>query len=229
MAITGLAPGTYDVEVMDANGCMAMATATIADACVSTCGQTSNLTTTVQEMPFEVTLSWDAVDGAEAYMLAGRKVGGSIKTFPETQNTSRTFTSGILYDTDYQWSVRVKCDGVWTDYVLPPAQFNIPAPAGKNNNNSFDIFAEGNSFSTALYPNPTSNAATLELNHAVNFTGEAITSNIIITDVTGKVVNSFETTNSRLTLDVSEYTNGYYFVVVTSGTEKSVEKMMIAH
>ena len=229
MAITGLTPGDYMVEVIDGNGCVTVGMATIADGCVSTCGQTSNLTTTVQEVPFEVTLSWDAVVGAQAYQLAGRKVGGQIKTFPETQNTSRTFSSGILYDTDYQWSVRVKCDGVWTDYVLPPAQFNVPAPAGKNNTNSYDIFAEGNNFSTALYPNPTSNTATLELNHAVNFTGEAIATTVQITDMTGRTINTFETTNTRLTLDVSQYTNGYYFVVVTSGTEKSVEKMMIAH
>ncbi|MGB1205513.1 MAG: lamin tail domain-containing protein [Chitinophagales bacterium] len=228
--LTGLGAGSYTVEITDANDCMVTAMVTVGDGCTSTCGETSNLTYTLNSTtPLELTLSWNAVSGAEAYQLAGRKTGGNTKVFPETQNTSRTFTSGILYDTDYQWSVKVKCNGVWTNYVLPPATFTTPANPAKNATNGFDIFAEGNNFSTALYPNPTSNAATLELNHAVNFTGEAITSNITITDVTGKVVNTFKTTNSRLTLDVSEYTNGYYFVVVTSGTEKSVEKMMIAH
>ena len=232
MAITGLAPGTYDVEVMDANGCMAVSSATIADACVATCGETSNLMHNFDTIdPLVVTLTWDAVAGAEAYQLAGRKSGGNVKVFPafSNQTLSRTFTSGILYSTSYEWSVRVQCNGSWTNYA-PIASFTTPPqPAGAAKNVGNDIFAEGNSFSTALYPNPTSNTATLELNHAVNFTSEAIVSNITITDVTGKIVNSFETTNSRLTLDVSDYTNGYYFVVVTSGTEKSVEKMMIAH
>jgi hypothetical protein len=227
ISASGLAMGDYMVTVTDDMGCTGEAMVTVGDGCVSTCGPTSNLTTTVNDDPFEVTLSWDAVAGAEAYMLAGRKVGGQIKTFPETQNTSRTFTAGISYDTDYQWSVRVKCDGVWTDYVLPPAQFNVPAPAGKNNANSYDIFEDGNNLSIKMYPNPANTQVVLELNEAVNFDQIATQKTVKITDMLGRVINTYSTTNAQMVLDVNEFANGSYFVAVSNGQATVVEKLLI--
>ena len=64
-----------------------------------------------------VTLNWDAMPNAEAYQFQGRKIGGQIRDFPETQLTYRSFTSGLQTNTTYEWRVRTKCNGLWTDYT----------------------------------------------------------------------------------------------------------------
>ncbi|MGB1205833.1 MAG: choice-of-anchor V domain-containing protein [Chitinophagales bacterium] len=71
---------------------------------------------TSDAMPSSVTLSWDDT-GADSYELAGRKQGGTTKFFPATTQTSRTFTSGLLPNTTYQWSVRSICNGETTAWA----------------------------------------------------------------------------------------------------------------
>ncbi|MGB1204625.1 MAG: T9SS type A sorting domain-containing protein [Chitinophagales bacterium] len=198
------------------------------EPCLETCGQTANLTTNiVYEPTLEATFSWNAVPNAEAYQLAGRKAGGNIKVFPETQNTHRTITSGILYDTSYEWSVRVKCDGSWTDYVLPPAAFTTDsAPFGKNINNSYDIFATESSLTVNLYPNPAQNKVNLQLTSA---TTEKM--QVRLLDLTGKLLieKNIDTgiLQTQTFLDVSNLQNGYYLVAVNNGLETNISKLSI--
>ena len=131
-----------------------------------------------------VTLAWNTVTNAEAYRLAGRKAGGVTKVFPETQQTSRTFTSGISYNTSYVWSIQVKCNGVWTEYALPPASFTTPQAPAKHQTDGFDIFDTNESLTARVYPNPTNNQVTV----SVNTIGWENNINIAIFDMTGRIV-----------------------------------------
>ena len=174
----------------------------------------------------EVTLSWPAIPNAQAYQLAGRKVGGNTKTFPETQNTSRTFTSGILYGTSYQWSVRVKCDGVWTAYALPVATFTTPA--GKNTND-FDIFATTTELQVSLYPNPTRNNVMVSFESPLVDFNDNSTLNINVYDVVGRqlLTKKVESNLGQIELNLTGFDKGYYLVEVDNGTNKAVEKLAV--
>ena len=225
-SISGLPMGDYTVIVTDDMGCTGETTVTVGDGCVATCGAINSADLVSLVDASGATLSWPAVPNAQAYQMAGRKQGGTTKVFPETQNTSRTFPAAALQPaTTYQWSIRVKCDAVWTDYALPPVSFTTPA--GKSNANSYDIFAEGNNLSVKMYPNPANTQVVLQLTEAVNFDNVATQKTVKITDMLGRVINTFNTTNAQMTLNVNDFANGSYFVVVSNGQETVVEKLLI--
>ena len=171
----------------------------------------------------EVTLEWPIMPLAEAYQLAGKKVGGNVKVFPETQLTSRTFTSGILYNTSYLWSVRVKCDGVWTDYALPPASFTTPQAPAKHQGDGFDIFATVEPLTTKVYPNPTNNEVTISVN-TIAWENDI---HIAILDMTGRILMQEKTTSSETTLNVSHLNEGYYFVRTENAGSISTTKLVV--
>ena len=170
-----------------------------------------------------VTLAWNTVTNAEAYRLAGRKAGGVTKVFPETQQTSRTFTSGISYNTSYVWSIQVKCNGVWTEYALPPASFTTPQAPAKHQTDGFDIFDTNKSLTARVYPNPTNNQVTV----SVNTIGWENNINIAIFDMTGRIVMQEKTSSSETTLNVSHLNEGYYFVRTENAGAVGTTKLVI--
>ena len=190
------------------------------------CGMATGLTSTLPASGLvPVTLSWDAITDAQAYQMAGRKAGGTWKVFPETTATSRTFNGGIQANTTYQWTARVKCAGTWTDWALPPAEFTTGA--GKNAG-GFDIFADAQNLAVELYPNPANTTATLQISAGFDLTNTATTYNVQVMDMMGRTINSFTTDATNVNINVSDYADGYYFVSVDNGTEKTVKKMIIA-
>ncbi|MGB1206708.1 MAG: GEVED domain-containing protein, partial [Chitinophagales bacterium] len=171
----------------------------------------------------EVTLEWMSMPNAQAYQLAGRKVGGNTKVFPETQLTSRTFTSGINYNTSYQWSVRVKCDGVWTDYALPPGTFTTPQAPSKHQADGFDIFDTNETLATNIYPNPTKTQVTISVD-AIAWEKDI---NIAILDMTGRLLMEENTTMTETTLDISHLTEGFYLVKTENAGAIATTKLVI--
>ena len=185
---------------------------------------TGELTTTFNTNQDTVTLSWPAIQDAQAYQLAGKKQGGNVKVFPQTTNLSRSFpTSGLQSGATYQWSVRVLCDGAWTDYALDagPASFVARAAAPKNAS-SFDAFA-AETLTATVYPNPATSIATISLNTAWNNTN-----NITVVDMLGKVVAQYTNMGEQLDLDVTNFGNGYYFVKADNGTTSTTTKFVVA-
>ncbi|MGB1207221.1 MAG: T9SS type A sorting domain-containing protein [Chitinophagales bacterium] len=191
------------------------------------CGEATGLASTIDtSSDLNVTLEWDSFASAEAYQLAGRKAGKTWKVFPETQNNSRTFTSGLLYDQDYEWSVRVKCDGTWTDWVMPVAVFSTPQ-AGSKNANTYDIFADvQESLQVELYPNPANTTATLQIATAFDMTKTSY--NVQVVDMIGRTISTFTTDATTIDINVSDYADGYYFISVDNGITQTVKKMIIA-
>ncbi|MGB1204305.1 MAG: T9SS type A sorting domain-containing protein [Chitinophagales bacterium] len=176
-----------------------------------------------------VTLNWPNVPNAEAYKLAGRKQGGATKYFPETQQNSRTFTEGILYNTTYQWSVKVKCDGVWTGYALFPAYFTTPS--GKNQANSYDIFANdatAKTFSFDMYPNPAKRNIYINLENQEDIFNEKTNEyKLQISDINGKVALEQNSKSFSHSIDVSHLNTGTYFVSIQNNESKIIEKLII--
>ncbi len=73
----------------------------------------------------------------------------------------------------------------------------------------------------SLYPNPASTSVTLGLE---GFEGEV---SIDVVDMNGRVVYQTNTTSTTVTVDVTELSQGAYFVRVVSGTQTAVRKLVV--
>lgn len=189
------------------------------------CGMATDLTETSISVS-NLTLTWEPQANAQAYQVAGRKADGAIKIFGEQTENFRTFTSGIQPNTTYQWSVRVLCDDVWTDFA-PIKEFTTNAAKVGEAISEIDIFANAESNLTAqVYPNPATNEVTILFATATqNYL------NINVLDVTGRVLmsqkmktNNFET---KTELDISNLENGYYLVEINNGLESKICKLNV--
>tara|TARA_Y100000589_G_scaffold330972_1_gene382447 strand:- start:5444 stop:6988 length:1545 start_codon:yes stop_codon:yes gene_type:complete len=75
-----------------------------------------------------------------------------------------------------------------------------------------------NSFKNQIYPNPANAKIILKAN-LLQALGE-----ILITDMTGKIVKQFQTQKSITEIDISNMENGIYFVIVGGVSQKLVKK-----
>jgi len=189
------------------------------------CAMATNLTETSISLS-NLTLTSEAQPTAQAYQVAGRKVGKGVKFFPEQTDNFITFTSGIEANTAYEWSVSVLCDGVWTDFA-PIQQFSTGTAKIGEEFAGLGIFDNAESNLTAqVYPNPAINEVTIQF-----FSANKNYVNINILDVTGRVLktqkmdaNNFET---QAILDISNLENGYYLVEINNGIESYTSKLNV--
>ena len=194
---------------------------------VDECGIATGLME-IDPTPTGITLIWDDQPTATSYQLAGRKAGGIWKTFAPITNNYRTFTAGIQPNTTYQWSVRVMCDGAWTDWAIPVAEFTTAGTARLSGNTpTFDAFDNAESLLTSsIYPNPAKNEVTVE---TMSTTENSI--QIRLLDLTGKLlIEKMVDTGalqSRTSLDISNLQNGYYLIEVNNGVENSISKLSV--
>ena len=194
-------------------------------------GETCNAPTNLNETNLScssVTLNWEAMPNAEAYILAGRKAGGQVKVFPEIQNNFRTFNGGLQTNTTYQWSVKTKCNDIWTDYA-PLQSFTTPTCKNSTYDASKDPFLSDteNIFSEInLFPNPTKDYLNINF---ISFEQENI--NVKVIDIIGKTVlvekmQALQGENN-FSLNVKDLPNGTYFLEIGNGFENTVQKFIV--
>ena len=175
-----------------------------------------------------VTLNWSAVSNAEAYILAGRKASGDIKVFPEIQNNFRTFNGGLQTNTTYQWSVKAKCNGIWTDYA-PITSFITPSCKNSNYDASKDPFLNETTvfFSQInLYPNPAKN------NLNISFTSfEEENISIKVVDILGKTVLTKEIEvlqgENNFNLNIETLQKGIYFLEIGNSLQRDTQEFLV--
>ena len=193
-------------------------------ACVS-CPSPSQLADTTfigTNGNINATLQWNSITQATQYQLAGRKAGGTWKVFPPTNNTSRTFTSGILPNQDYQWTVRSVCDAENGAWPLPPQSFTSIDNSGKNASpNAYDLFADNGEISDiSVYPNP----ANQELHIVVDVPSIESNSTISIYNTIGQQVISQTFSSS---IDISALPEGAYFLQFQNAEQSIVKRFVI--
>lgn len=162
-------------------------------ACPAPTGVTESAVTTNS-----ATVSWTPVTGAQGYQYAVTTSMTPPNTGTYTTNASNPVT-GLTTMTMYHTWVRTVCGPVdtsawnamhmWT--TLPVSVANVT----------------GNNFTLQAYPNPAKNMVTV----AAIGKGNAEAA-IQLTDITGKVINSYQLTAEEMNIDMSRLSTGVYFI-----------------
>ncbi|MGB1206191.1 MAG: T9SS type A sorting domain-containing protein [Chitinophagales bacterium] len=180
-----------------------------------------------------VRLQWDAVPNATAYQIAGRKANGVWKVFGEQTDNYREFTSGVLPNETYEWSVKALCSNGWTDWVIPTMSFTTPV-CKNGETSSYDMFSDVQEIKNeiSLYPNPAKNI--VQLAYMINSFETLRTAKILhldILDITGKIVAqqklNANSANNLFSLDISYLEKGQYFVRLQTEKMQLVDKLIV--
>ncbi len=72
-----------------------------------------------------------------------------------------------------------------------------------------------------LFPNPTNSVINLRRNSAAN-------ANVIISDASGRLITSFNSTNNLNQIDVSNYDNGLYFITINTDSYTNTKSFIVS-
>jgi hypothetical protein len=81
---------------------------------------------------------------------------------------------------------------------------------------------ENEVFDFSIYPNP--NNGQFQINLASN---SSETKEIIVKDVTGRIIKKFNTTNTNITMNLDNHSNGAYFITLKDGQHSMTRKIIL--
>lgn len=179
------------------------------------------------------TVLWSAAAGDYGDVTGGETISTSICL----TNDCYTFTINDEYGDGMNGSQYSSCtvDGDYnitayygTQYVAMTA---TNADFGSTTSHDFCIndvsINENEEFTFGLFPNPASSEVTLvALEEGVNFSGE-----IIIHDMQGRIVRSFDNVSlskgNNFTIGLEDYVSGVYFVTIQNNNDLQVVKLIV--
>lgn len=225
---SGLANGTYNITVKNANGCTKTIMVTV--NCCGPLMQPTGLTNNINS-PTSATLSWTAVQGACQYQIQYSKktlgIWGAWTSLPTQTAISKTI-NGLQAGKQYKWRVKaICCNGTasaWSNektFTLPSMLLISNEPAAKTNENSKEVDNQ-----LTVYPNPSSSFVTIDFYAEINQTIQ-----IMLFDVTGKeaFAQTYTSTDNQnsVTLNLSTLSKGYYVIELNDGTTRKHAKLLI--
>lgn len=111
-----------------------------------------------------------------------------------------------------------------TGTILPSGEEELHTEHTGYGNDRVDETLEGlTSNKVNIYPNPSSNEVTVEVMSEIGVT------NIQLTDIQGRVISSKVPVSGTTVFDVTESTNGIYFIVVQSNEKQITKRIMVVH
>jgi hypothetical protein len=149
-----------------------------------------------------------------------RAVGTTSWITQNSQNGNNfLFVNSLPADALIQYKVRSNCDGNdWSEYS-PLYTHDLAASARLTQNTG----VTGNA--VKLYPNPTKDVLNMEFT-----TKDAEQVNITISNNLGETIHTLNNTYSegiqRESMEMSGFTNGYYFMTIRNGEEVTTQKFM---
>jgi hypothetical protein len=158
------------------------------------CANTQTMTVTVNPLPTVTLASFNSVcDTAGVVNLTGGSPAGGTYSGTSVSNNSFNTSVGIgSYPITYSYTNSNGCSSNATQNLL------VISCAGSN---VIELIENG----IMLYPNPTSDAFTIE-------TSEDLTGNIfVIQDVSGRVLSSGRLVGNKTTIQVSSLSTGSYY------------------
>jgi len=161
---------------------------------VPECAQNPIPETGAENVMTNLTLMWDEVPEATSYKVYFGEAGSMV--YVDEVITKSYSPPELEFNTEYEWQIIAKnnngtatsCD-VWT--------FTTDIAWTVNEHNS----------EINIYPNPTNGKISLKNMHFVN-------AEIIISDITGKVVQSYSSADSNLLIDLTDNQTGIYILTI---------------
>ena len=170
----------------------------------------SNITETT------ATVSWTAPAGVTSFEVE-YGLNGFAHGVGQTviANTNSITLSGLEHSTAYDVYVRSICaEGVYSEFATTPGTPNAP---------SFITTQVGiddvDNSAVALYPNPATTSVTLS-----GIAGQATVS---IVDMNGRVKEEYSVSANTLTIDLTGYAQGAYFVRITGEQQTAIRKLIV--
>ncbi|HRI60300.1 MAG TPA: fibronectin type III domain-containing protein, partial [Saprospiraceae bacterium] len=160
--------------------------------------------------PVSAAISWSAVSGASSYTLQLKYANSSTWYTLGTVSVTQVTITGLQPSTSYHWRVKTNCSSYSPQKLLTtPAGLQAPENTDALPNPTISYFQ--------LYPNPVAESLMLD------YTGDIFSnSEIVVTDVAGRIVLRQSLTEPQQRLDVSRLQAGMYVLSLMNG-EKRVE------
>jgi hypothetical protein len=105
---SGVSPGTYNVLVLDARGCVGMGIVQVSGGNATTCNSPTNLRVNASSST-ALEASWSAVSGASYYTVRVRPSNGSSSWNSLISINNSTIVSGLVANTSYEVSIIAHC------------------------------------------------------------------------------------------------------------------------
>ncbi len=175
-------------------------------SCQSVSGVTvSNVTTNSAQV------SWTAVQGVNGYEVeygaSGFNQGAGTTVQASTNSASLT---GLTANMAYDVYVRSVCgEGVYS------AWSNVTSFTTDEGEGIDDV----NSAAIALYPNPATTTVTIS-----GISGQAT---VTVVDMNGRVRGEWRVENGEITIDLTGYAQGAYFVRITGEQQNAIRKLIV--
>lgn len=213
--------GTYTVRATDANGFVGYSAPTVVSI---TCGSPAPLAPKVLSKTSAV-LSWGTISCGVKYAVQYRKTGTTIwKT--DTVNSNVDTLKALTANTSYEWQVASICKypAIVISGYTAGNNFTTPvsfAEIAVNTSSSYKEASAGDGFSTAVYPNPASTSARLEVKAAKGpYT-------VVIENLAGVVLWKAEKLTDKIVeLPVGNLPGSIYMVVVYDQEHKARLKLV---
>ncbi|GAA4383473.1 hypothetical protein GCM10023186_24640 [Hymenobacter koreensis] len=174
-------------------------------------------------------LSYARVFGSEAVVMVSN-FGSSAVTAPAVSLAVSSLPAGSyrvtdLYSGQAAGTVTLDAQGGFSNFAatLPALAANETWMLRLESLVTAVTPAAAQSMALQLYPNPAANRVQLELGPAA-----ALTSQLRVYDIQGRLLHTAPVTGRRHTLDTSKWANGTYFVRVQSGTAVTVQRLVVA-
>ena len=154
-------------------------------------------------------VNWTA-NGSSSYEVGYGPLGTTTDNCTRRTTTTNSYTiTGLEEGTNYVVYVRSICgDGIYSDWT---AGFNfMTTEVGIDD-------VDNNAIS--LYPNPASSTVTL-----TGIEGEAT---VTVVDMNGRETGKWKVESGKLTIDVSSYAQGAYFVRITGERVNAIRKLIV--
>jgi len=166
----------------------------------------SNVTTNSAQV------SWTAVQGVNGYEVeygaSGFNQGAGTTVQASTNSASLT---GLTANMPYDVYVRSVCaEGVYS------AWSNVTSFTTDEQGEGID---DVNSAAIALYPNPATTTVTIS-----GISGQAT---VTIVDMNGRVNGEWKVENDEITIDLTGYAQGAYFVRITGEQQNAIRKLIV--
>ena len=153
-------------------------------------------------------INWSAVSGASSYTLQIKYATSNTWYTLGTVSVTQVTVTGLQPSTSYHWRVKTNCSAYSANKLLTtPANLQAPEETEELPDLKISYFQ--------IYPNPASESLT------VNYTGDIFAnSEIVVTDLAGRLVLRQSLTDSQQLLDVSRLQAGMYVLLLMEGEKR---------